>query len=146
MLAKYFQDSIFQAKSKIAISVSLGLAHVTHSGPCRMSRGDIPYFWTTAFESPLWDTGVGLVVKSCLTLATPWTVACQAPLPMGFSRHEYWSGLPFPSPVDLPIPRIEPWSPALQVDSLLTELQEKPFETLTAPFSFVWHDWQCWKE
>ena len=41
----------------------------------------------------------GLVAKSCLTLATPWTVACQAPLSMGFSRQEYWSGLPFPSPV-----------------------------------------------
>ena len=42
----------------------------------------------------------GLVAKSCLTLATPWTVAFQAPLPMGFSRQEYWSGLPFPSPVE----------------------------------------------
>ena len=42
--------------------------------------------------------GGGLVTKSCLTLVTPWTVASQAPLPMGFSRQEYWSGLPFPSP------------------------------------------------
>ena len=42
--------------------------------------------------------GGGLIAKSCLTLATPWTVACQAPLSMGFSRQEYWSGLPFPSP------------------------------------------------
>ena len=40
----------------------------------------------------------GLVTKSCPTLATPWTVACQAPLSTGFSRQEYWSGLPFPSP------------------------------------------------
>ena len=39
-----------------------------------------------------------LIAKSCPTLATPWTVACQAPLSMGFSRQEYWSGLPFPSP------------------------------------------------
>ena len=54
--------------------------------------------------------GGGLVAKSCLTLATPWTVACQAPLSMGFSRQEYWSGLPFPSPGDLPDPGIEPWS------------------------------------
>ena len=37
-----------------------------------------------------------LVTKSCLTLATPWTIACQAPLSVGFSREEYWSGLPFP--------------------------------------------------
>ena len=45
--------------------------------------------------------------------ATPWTVAYQAPLSMGFSRQEYWSGLPFPSPGDLPDPGIEPGSPAL---------------------------------
>ena len=50
----------------------------------------------------------GLVAKSCLALATPWTIACQAPLSMGFSRLEYWSGLPFPSPEDLPDPGIEP--------------------------------------
>ena len=66
--------------------------------------------------------GSALVAKLCLTLATPWTVARQAPLSMGFSRQEYWSGLPFPSPGDLPDPGIEPWSPALQADSLLTEL------------------------
>ena len=53
---------------------------------------------------------------------TPWTVAHQAPLSMGFSRQEYWSGLPFPSPVDLPNPGIEPRSPTLQADSLLPEL------------------------
>ena len=66
--------------------------------------------------------GGGLVAKSCPTLATPWIVACQAPLSMGFSRQEYWSGLPFPSPGDLPVPGIEPRSPALQADSLSTEL------------------------
>jgi len=57
---------------------------------------------------------------------TPWTVACQAPLSMGFSRQEYWSGLPFPSPGDLPAPGIRPGSPALQADSLLTELEGSP--------------------
>ena len=46
--------------------------------------------------------------KSCLTLLTPWTVARQAPLSMGFSRQEYWSGLPHPPPGDLPNPGIEP--------------------------------------
>ena len=50
----------------------------------------------------------------------------QAPLSMGFSRQEYWVGLPFPSPRDLPNPIIEPTSPALQAGSLLTELQGKP--------------------
>ena len=67
----------------------------------------------------------GLVNKSCLTFATPWTVTCQAPLSMGFSRQEYWSGLLFPSLGNLPDPGIEPGSPALQADSLLTELQGK---------------------
>ena len=60
--------------------------------------------------------------QSCLTLVTPWTVAHQAPLSMKFFRQEYWSGLPFPSPGDLPDPGIEPESPTLQADSLLTEL------------------------
>ena len=57
--------------------------------------------------------GGGLVAKLCPTLATPWTVACQAPLSMGFFRQEYWNGLPFPSPRDHPDPGIEPTSPAL---------------------------------
>ena len=52
--------------------------------------------------------------KSCPTFVTPWTVACQTSLSMGFSRQEYWSGLPFPSPGELPGPGIEPRSPALQ--------------------------------
>ena len=70
--------------------------------------------------------GGGLAAKSCLTLATPWTVACQAPLAMGFCRQEYWSGLLLPSPGDLPNPGIKPRSPALQADSLPTELWGKP--------------------
>ena len=58
-------------------------------------------------EAPYVNSG-GLVVKSCPTLATQWTVACQAPLSMGFSRQEYWIGLLFPSPGDLPDPGIKP--------------------------------------
>ena len=65
--------------------------------------------------------GGGLVAKLCPTLVTPWTVACHAPLSME-SSIEYWSGLPFPSPGDLPNIGIEPGSPALQTESLLTEL------------------------
>ena len=53
--------------------------------------------------------------------ATPWTVAHQAPLSMGFSRQEYWGGLPFPSPGDLPDPGIISKSPALQADTLTSE-------------------------
>ena len=53
-----------------------------------------------------------LVVQSCVTFCDPVDYSCQAPLSMGFSRWEYWSGLPFPSPWDLPNPGIEPGSPA----------------------------------
>ena len=57
---------------------------------------------------------------------TPWTVAYQSSLSMGFSRQEYWSGLPFPSPGDLPDPGIEPRSPALDADALTSEPPGKP--------------------
>ena len=70
--------------------------------------------------------GGGLVAKLYLTLATPWTVAHQAPLSMGFSSQEYWSGLPIPPPGDLPKPKIKPRSPVLQVDSLPSEPPVKP--------------------
>ena len=62
--------------------------------------------------------------------ATPWTVACPAPLSKGFSRQEYWSGLPFPSPGDLPNPGIEPGSPAWQADDLSSE---PPGNSVTQP-------------
>ena len=74
--------------------------------------------WRKSYDQP----GGGLVAKLCLTLLTPCTVAHKAPLSMAFSRQEYWSGLSFPSPGDLPDLGIEPGSPALQADSLLTEL------------------------
>ena len=79
-----------------------------------MSHRDVTYH--------LRNGGGGLVAKSCLTLVIPWTVACQAPLSMGFSRRKYWSGLPFPSQEDLPYLGIKSGSPALQADSLPTEL------------------------
>ena len=60
----------------------------------------------------------GLIAKSCLTLATPWSIAHQAPLSMGFSRQEYWCGLPFPSSGDLPDTGIEARS-ALHADSCI---------------------------
>ena len=58
--------------------------------------------------------------------STPWTVGHQAPPSMGFPRQEYWSGLPFPSPGDLPDPGIEPRSPTLQADALTYEPPGKP--------------------
>ena len=65
--------------------------------------------------------------------ATPWTIAYQAPLSMGFSRQECWSGLPFLSPGDLPDPGIEPGSPALQADALSSEPPGKPLVTKACP-------------
>ena len=73
---------------------------------------------------------VSLVTKLCLTLVTPWTIACQAHLSMVFSRQEYWNGLPIPSPGDLLDAGIEPRSPALQADSLPTALQVAATKTL----------------
>ena len=77
---------------------------------------------------------LSLVIYVCVSRsvmsnsATPWTVVCQAPLSMEFFRQEYWSGLPFPSPGNLPDPEIEPGSPALQADSLRSEPPGKPEE------------------
>ena len=66
-------------------------------------------------------------VSQCVQLfVTPLTVAHEALLSMGFSRPEYWSGLPFPSPGNLPVPGNEPRSPELQADSLPSEPPEKP--------------------
>ena len=61
------------------------------------------------------------VVQSCPTLVTPWTVSYQAPPSMGFSRQEYWSGLPLPSPGDLPDPGIKPRSTVFQAGALPSE-------------------------
>ena len=72
--------------------------------------------------SPSYDPYVKVKSLSHVRLfATLWTVAHQAPLSMGFSRQEYWSGLPFPSPGDLPNPGIKPGSPTLQADALPSE-------------------------
>ena len=70
--------------------------------------------------------GLGLVAQPCPTLCNPMTVARQAPLSMGFSRKEYWTGLSCPSPGGLPDPGIKPRSPALQADFLPSEPQGKP--------------------
>ena len=65
--------------------------------------------------------GGGFVTESCPTLATSWAVARQATLFTGFSRQGFWSGLPFPSPGDLPNPGIEPESPTFQAEALLSK-------------------------
>ena len=69
---------------------------------------------------------------------TPWTVALQTPLSMGFSSQEYWSGLPFPSSADLPDPGIKPRSSALQPDALPSEPPGQPWETYRLLFIYNW--------
>ena len=88
-----------------------------------------------AVQNPVWIVCVCMPESYMLShfsrvrlFATPWTVAHQAPLSMKFSRQEYWSGLSFPSPGDLPDPGIKPRSPALEADSLLSEPPGKPVE------------------
>ena len=91
------------------------------------AASQFPPIWPKAllFGCTPWQ---GILVPVCVCgshsvlsdSVTPWTVAHQAPLSMGFSRQEYWSGLPFPSPGDLPYPGIEPSSPALQIPHCLS--------------------------
>ena len=68
------------------------------------------------------------MLSRCLTLCDPMYWSPWAPLFMGFTRQEYWSGLPFPSPGDPPNPRTEPGSPALKADALQSEPQGKPLK------------------
>ena len=94
-----------------------------HEADIRLSMEYSEYTNTT---SPL---SLKVKVKSLSRVrlfATPWTIAYQAPPSMGFSRQEYWSGLPFPSPGDLPDPGIESGFPALQADALTSEPPGKP--------------------
>ena len=79
-----------------------------------------PYGWVTK-ETRLLVKGFEIVSHSVVSdSTTPWTVAHQAPLSMGFSRQDYYSGLPFPSPRDLPDPGIEPGCSALRADYCLS--------------------------
>ena len=73
-----------------------------------------------------------MLTESNIVFATPWIVGYQAPQSMKFSKQEYWSGLPFSSPGDLPNPGIKPWSPTLQADALLSKPPGKPIFLLSA--------------
>ena len=85
----------------------------------------LPWSDGTWFHDAEWKVKVKSLSHVRL-FTTPWTVACQAPPSMGFSRQEYWSGWPFPSPGDLPDPGIEHTSPALQAYALTSEPPRKP--------------------
>ena len=109
--------------------------------------GNIPAFWVALnglwkeeggkVQPSPWAWGGGVMHWLCVCVIaqfvwlfmTPWSVVHQAPLSMGFSRQECRSGLLFPPPGDLPDPGMEPWSPALQVNSLSSEPPAKPILT-----------------
>ena len=88
----------------------------------RISRRD----WRRATEAKGKLSESVLIAQSCLTVGNPWAVAHQGALSMEFSRQEYWSGLPCPSPGNLPNPQIKPMSPVLQADSLPLSHQGSP--------------------
>ena len=108
-----------------------------------------PFAWRIDYIKSFYHEGgrnlllieiVSVLVASHVHLfVTSWTVARQAPLSMEFSRQEYWSGLPFPSPKDLPNPGIEPRSSALQAGFLPTELQGSPIEIDISAFAIFAH-------
>ena len=88
---------------------------------------NVSYRKTQARVTVTYNYCNGLVTQSCLTLCNPTNCSLSGSLSMGFSRQEYWSGLPFPSPGDHPDPGIKPRSPALQADSLPSELQGRSY-------------------
>ena len=107
---------------------------MTHESQRRQSQNStsptLPLLCGPGAGSSLMECESGLLLlysRHVQLFATPWTVARQAPLSVGFSRQEYWSRLPFPSPGDgIPDPGIEPTSPALQVNSLPSEPPGSP--------------------
>ena len=103
--------------------------------PCSrplLTQGSAKDFWTLTGKSGSYQHMNWIELKSLSHVglfASPWSVAHQAPPSMGFFRQEFWSGLPFPSPGDLPDPGIEPRSPALRADALTSEPPGKPVPT-----------------
>ena len=74
----------------------------------------------------------------------PWATACQAPLSLVFPRQQYYSGLPFPSPGDIPDPGIKPVSPALTGKFFTTEPLGKPIDVLSYRLNIYVHIWHSW--
>ena len=109
-------------------SISLIVGQILHCSLLTVQSAGFELKSTTAVGS---ETNVRVKSLGCARLfVTPWTVVYQAPPSMGFSRQEYWHGLPFPSPGDLPNPRIKPRSPALQADALCLRHQEESWDVL----------------
>ena len=118
----FFSDLPLQGKSEVVHATQEQVSKLTAVLLSSVSTQHFSYQLSTQEEKVKVNHA-----QSCPTLETPWTTAAyQAPLSMGFSRQGNWSGLPFPSPGDLPNPGIEPGSPALQADALPSESPGKP--------------------
>ena len=121
-LAGEGEDKINPIEKEVKFMINLDsikkqILHFANKSPCSQNHGfSRSLVW-------MWERKERKVKSlSCVWLfAAPWTVAYKAPLSMEFSRQGYWSGLPFPSPGDLPNPGIEPGSPTLQADALTSE-------------------------
>ena len=114
--------------------VTSEIACITVSLTAMISLARLPVSLTLKKKKKTFLNQISACVKLLILIrlfATPWTVAYQAPLSMGFSKQWYWSGLPFPSRGDLPHPGIEPRSPALWTDALLSKPHTRRTSTLT---------------
>ena len=99
---------------------------LTHKTNTLCEKPSVPTLIKTKINSMMFKANISSVAQSCLALCAPWTVSLQAPLSMGFSRQEYRSGLPLPTPGDLPKPGIKPKSLNWQADSLPLTPPGKP--------------------
>ena len=127
VLHKLFQAYLVLFKSQFQKKTFLQEALVPFSGEWCLETQTwgldvLIFIKVSLLPGPLFVSGNREYMFVCM-----YYIYCQAPLSMEFSRQEYWSGLPFPSLGDLPNPRIKPRSPALQVDSLLTEPPGEPY-------------------
>jgi len=120
----------------------MGAVEGAGNGELSEQRGSFSSCLPSSLPLP-WAGSGGLVFQTCLTLATLWTVACQDPLSMEFSRQEYWSGLPFPSPGDLHDPGIKLSSPTWQEDSLPNKPPTRG--ALGQVGLLQWSHWRCCK-
>ena len=126
----HFLGVVIERFSFVEVSEDLSIQDLSFIMSAHMSLHSIP--WDLPSFSSVSACSVTWVISNSFVI--PWTVAREAPLCMGFSRQEHWSGLPFPSPGDLPDLEIEPGSPALQANSLPTEPPGRPFPSIPSAY------------
>ena len=121
-----FEEALCRWEVTISPSVNFSL-YIDRFTTMLWAKWEVWNFLANFVITSMSSLNVNVKLLSCVRLfATPWTVAYQGPLSMGFPRQEYCSGWPFPFPRDLPNPGIEPRSPALRADALPSEPPGKP--------------------